>query len=91
MKKKQPCQAVRGRSACGRALAAALPRLTLECIEKYELLVCGCRKIELYSPEKTVICAHSGKVSVCGAELTISFLGDGKVKLSGVIDAIEFI
>jgi sporulation protein YqfC len=73
------------------AITAVLPRLTLECIEKYELLVCGCRKIELYSPEKTVLCAHSGKVSICGKGLSISFLGDGKVKLSGVIDAIEFI
>jgi len=76
---------------CGRALAAVLPRLTLECIEKYELLVCGCRKIELYSPEKTVLCAHRGKVSVRGEGIQISFLGDGRVKLSGVIDAIEFI
>ena len=74
----------------GRAVAAVLPRLTLECIEKYELLVCGCRKIELYSPEKTVLCAHSGKVSVLGKGLVISFLGDGRVKLSGVICAIEF-
>lgn len=73
------------------AIAAVLPRLTLECIEKYELLVCGCRKIELYSPEKTVLCAHSTKVSVSGKGLAISFLGEGKVKLSGVIDAIEFI
>ena len=73
------------------AIAAVLPRLTLECIEKYELLVCGCRKIELYSPEKTVLCAHSGKVSVSGKGLAISFLGEGKVKLSGAIAAIEFI
>ena len=85
MKKKSEHTKVR------QAVAAVLPRLTLECIEKYELLVCGCRKIELYSPEKTVLCAHSGKVSVSGKELCISFLGEGKVKLSGVIDAIEFI
>ena len=75
----------------GRAVAAVLPRLTLECLEKYELLICGCRKIELYSPEKTVLCAHRGKVSVRGEGIQISFLGDGRVKLSGVIDAIEFI
>ena len=74
-----------------RALAAVLPRLTLECIEKYELLVCGCKKIELYSPEKTVLCAPSGKVCISGAGLQISFLGEGKVKLSGVISSIEFI
>jgi sporulation protein YqfC len=73
------------------AIAAVLPRLTLECIEKYELLVCGCRKIELYSPEKTVLCAYRGKLSVRGADICISFLGEGRVKLSGVIDAIEFI
>ena len=79
------------REPCRRALAAVLPRLTLECIEKYELLVCGCRKIELYSPEKTVVCAHSGKVCVRGEGICISFLGGGKVKLSGVISAIEFI
>ena len=75
----------------GRAVAAVLPRLTLECIEKYELLVCGCRKIALYSEEETVLCTCGGKVRVRGKNLRISFLGDGKIKLSGVISAIEFI
>lgn len=74
-----------------RRAAAVMPRLTLECIEKYELLLCGCKKIECYSPEKTVICAHSGKVSVRGRCLRIAFMGDGKIMLSGVIDAIEFL
>jgi sporulation protein YqfC len=91
MKKQIKSKEERQNPPYARAICAALPRLTLECSERYELLVCGCRKIELYSPEKTVLCAHSGKVSVCGKELSISFLGDGKVKLSGVIDAIEFI
>ena len=90
MKKQNKNKSVR-RAPCRRALAAGLPRLTLECIERYELLVCGCRKIELYSPEKTVLCAYRGKLSVRGADICISFLGEGRVKLSGVIDAIEFI
>ena len=90
MKKQNKNKSVR-RAPCGRALAAVLPRLTRECIERYELLVCGCRKIELYSPEKTVLCAYRGKLSVRGADICISFLGEGRVKLSGVIDAIEFI
>ena len=87
-KKKQTGQAC----ACplARACAASLPRFSLECAEKYELLVCGCRKIELYSPEETVICTQGGKVRVAGAKLTIALMGEGKIMLSGVISAIEF-
>jgi hypothetical protein len=78
-------------SPCAHAHNVVIPRLTLECIERYELLLCGCRRVELYSQQKTVVCAHKGKVSISGEGLTISFLGDGKIKLSGAIDAIEFI
>lgn len=77
-------------SALSRGVATALPRFSLECAEKYELLVCGCRKIELYSPEETVLCTNGGKVRVVGSKLTIAFMGDGKIMLSGVISAIEF-
>ena len=91
MKKQIKSKEERQKPPYARAICAALPRLTLECSERYELLVCGCRKIELYSPERTVLCAHSGKVSVSGTGLRISFLGDGKAKLAGVINTIEFI
>ncbi len=91
MKKQSKNTEKRQKLPRARAICAAFPRLTLECSERYELLVCGCRKIELYSPEKTVLCAHTGKVSISGTELRISFLGEGKAKLSGVINAIEFI
>ena len=84
-RKKQPS------SPRARAHSIVLPRLTLECIERYELLICGCRRVELYSQQKTVVCAHRGKVSISGEGLTISFIGDGKIKLSGAIDTIEFI
>ena len=74
-----------------RAHSILLPRFTIECIERHELLLCGCRKVELYSEQKITICTHSSKVCICGEGLTISFLGDGRIKLSGTIDAIEFI
>ncbi|MBQ9747055.1 MAG: YabP/YqfC family sporulation protein [Clostridia bacterium] len=91
MRKRKNNSAGREKGAFARHTAAALPRLTLECIEKYELLLCGCKKIECYTPERTVICAHSGKVSVRGKGLCIAFMGEGKIMLSGVIDAIEFL
>ena len=91
MKNNKTIPARKCAGALSRTAAAAFPRLTLECVEKYELLVCGCRKIELYSPSETVLCAHRGKVRVKGAKLCISFMGEGKIMLSGVIDAIEFI
>ena len=91
MKKNKDTAPVRKTGALPRAVSTAFPRLTLECIEKYELLVCGCRKIALYSPAETVLCTSGGKVRVCGKGLCISFMGEGKIKLSGVISAIEFI
>ena len=74
-----------------RQFSPSFPRLTLECAERYELLLCGCKKIELYSPEETVICSGGGKVRVRGKCLRIAFMGEGKIMLSGIIDAIEFI
>lgn len=91
MKKNKIPTVRKSAGAVSRTLAAAFPRLTLECLEKYELLICGCRKIALYSEEETVLCTCGGKVRVRGKNLRISFLGDGKIKLSGVISAIEFI
>jgi sporulation protein YqfC len=73
-----------------RAVAATLPRLTIECIERYEVLIGGCKKIEAYSTEQTVVATHSCKVRVCGEELSIAFTGNGKIMLSGIIRAIEF-
>jgi hypothetical protein len=74
-----------------RAVSSAIPRMTLECVEKYELLLCGCKKIEAYSPEETLICTSSCRVCVKGARLSISFTGDGKIMLRGIISSIELI
>ena len=91
MKKNKIKQNSGERALRARALSPSFPRLTLECAERYELLLCGCRKIELYSPEETVVSSGGGKVRVRGKSLRIAFMGESKIMLSGVIDAIEFI
>ena len=73
-----------------RAIAATMPRMTLECAERHALLLCGCKKIEAYSPEETVISTAVCRVRVRGAYLRISFTGDGKISLCGTVSAIEF-
>lgn len=73
-----------------RALATAIPCFTIECIERYELLLCGCKKIEAYSTDQALISTHSCKVAVNGAKLRIAFTGDGKILISGIISSIEF-
>lgn len=73
-----------------RTLAATAPRMTIECAERYALLLCGCKKIEAYSPTETVLATAACRVRVRGAKLCISFTGDGKILLSGTISAIEF-
>ena len=73
-----------------RSLACIAPRLTLECIERYELLICGCKKIEEYSQEETLLCTHSCRLRVKGAKLKIGFTGESKILLSGIISSIEF-
>ncbi len=77
-------------SFLSRTLAAAAPRMTIECAERYALLLCGCKKIASYSPEETVIATAACRVRVRGAKLCISFAGEGKILLSGTISAIEF-
>lgn len=91
MKKKKSLKEQKSKGALSRAAAVAFPRLTLECVEKYELLICGATKIAFYSPAETVVCTMGGKVRVTGAKLCIAFMGDGKIMISGVISAIGFI
>jgi hypothetical protein len=79
------------RARQNRAFISVLPRLTLECAERRELLVCGCRKIECYCKEEAILCSHECKVRVRGSCLAISFMGESKIMLSGMIDSIEFI
>ncbi len=91
MKKQQNDRGKKEKSTFfARAVAATAPRMTIECAERYALLLCGCKKIEAYSPEETVVATAACRVRVCGARLCISFTGDGKILLSGTISAIEF-
>ena len=74
-----------------RTLAALAPKMTLECSDRYELLIGGCKNIDEYTKEKFLVSTSSRRVCVSGAELSISFLGEGKILLSGKISSIEFI
>jgi hypothetical protein len=40
-----------GKAYISRVIASAAPRMTLECAERHAILLCGCKKIEAYSPE----------------------------------------
>ncbi len=93
MKKKQNDNAKKAKEKStflASTIAAAAPRMTIECAERYAMLLCGCKKIAAYSPEETVIATAACRVRVRGAKLCIAFAGDGKILLSGTISAIEF-
>ncbi len=74
-----------------KTVACAAPKMSLECLDRYEVLIGGCKKIDSYSPEETVVSTGSCAVRVTGQKLSISFSGEGKILLSGKILAIEFI
>lgn len=74
-----------------RTAASAAPRMTVECLDRYELLLGGCKKIEGYSPEETIVSTSSCTVRVKGQKISISFSGEGKILLCGRITSIEFI
>ncbi len=93
MKKKQNDHAKKAKEKSeflARAIAATSPGMTIECAERYAMLLCGCKKIAAYSQEETVIATAVCRVRVRGSGLCISFAGDGKILLSGTISAIEF-
>ena len=74
-----------------RTIAAVAPKMTIECSDRYELLISGCKNIDEYSKESVTVSTFSCKVKVLGTSLSISFLGDGKILLSGRISSVEFI
>ena len=74
-----------------KTISSVAPKMTLECADRYELLIGGCKNIDEYSEKQAKIRTSSCTVRVCGSALLISFLGDGKIFLSGKISSIEFI
>ncbi|MGN1095360.1 MAG: YabP/YqfC family sporulation protein [Eubacteriales bacterium] len=79
------------KKAISRTAAALNPGLTVECIDRYEALFGGCKKIEAYSKEETVILTSSCRIRIKGEDITIAFSGDAKILLSGKLSSIEFI
>lgn len=90
-KKKQVPEAREKSFFVPKTLSSVAPKMTLECLDRYEVLLGGCKKIEAYSPEETVISTASCNVRVTGKKISISFSGEGKILLSGKISSIEFI
>jgi hypothetical protein len=73
-----------------RAASSLIPRLTMECAERYEILLCGCKKIESYSAEEVLISSDACRVCIKGCKLSICFTGNCKLMLRGIISSIEF-
>lgn len=74
-----------------KAISGIAPKMTVECVDRYELLLGGCKRIEEYSEEQATVATASCNVKIRGKKLSISFSGDGKILLSGKICCIEFI
>lgn len=73
-----------------RVPSALLQGLTLECIDRRELLIGGCKRIESYSTCEILLATRCCKVRVRGAELSIAFTENRKILLSGKVCSIEF-
>lgn len=74
-----------------KAAAAVCPNLTLECLDRYEILLGGCRKIVSYSETNAEVSTSSCLVRITGENITISFSGNGKILLCGKFSSIEFV
>lgn len=74
-----------------KALSSIAPKMTVECVDRYELLLGGCKRIEEYSAEQATVATASCNIRIKGKKLSIAFSGNGKILLSGKICCIEFI
>ena len=64
--------------------------MSLEMRGRNELLLCGCREILCYSPERIRIIQCGYCVSVEGRRLTMTSYSDGRINVCGEIDRIDY-
>ena len=64
--------------------------MTLEMRGRNELLLCGCREIIEYSETKIRVVQANCVVSVIGRRLAMSSFSDGRIAVSGEVDALDF-
>ncbi len=68
-----------------------IPALSIECLERNELLLCGAKKIEFYSDSCVSVRTRTCLVKIRGENITLAFSGDGKIHIRGKFCSIEFI
>lgn len=64
--------------------------MSLEMRGRNELLLCGCREIICYSPERITLMQCGYLVSIDGRRLTMSSYSDSRINVCGEIDRIEY-
>ncbi len=54
-----------------------------------KILVSDCKRILEYTPERIRILLHTGVISICGKDLTLSdFFGD-EIQICGIVKSID--
>jgi sporulation protein YqfC len=64
--------------------------MSLEMRGRNELLLCGCREIVCYSPERITLMQCGYRVLIDGRRLTMSSYSDSRINICGEIDRIEY-
>ena len=64
--------------------------MSLEMRGRNELLLCGCREILCYCPERISILQSGYCVSIEGRRLAMSSYSDGRISIRGEIDRIDY-
>lgn len=89
MKKQKKEKKIKKVSKIKSAAATVCPRLTLECLDRYEILLGGCQKIESFKENEICILTSSCKIRILG--ITLSSSGDKKILICGKFSSIEFV
>ncbi len=91
MKKQKKEKKIKKVSKIRSAAASVCPRLTLECLDRYEILLGGCQKIESFKENEICILTSSCKIRILGQGITLSSSGDKKILICGKFSSIEFV
>jgi sporulation protein YqfC len=64
--------------------------MSLEMRGRNELLLCGCREILCYSPERIKLTQCGYCISIDGRRLTMTSYSDSRISIRGEIDRIDY-
>lgn len=64
--------------------------MSLEMRGRNELVLCGCREILCYAPERITLIQCGYCISIEGRRLTMSSYSDGRISIRGEVDRIDY-